>query len=258
MRDGVNKQYIFTNKQGQEEWRCRFCLANYKISGGTGTISDHLKSHGISRDSNEDTRAKNIQLDIARAMETAEGNPQKRRKLVDSDGGALPLNGDVIKVLYVKFISACNIPLRLVECPEFRAFLHYLNEDIDRWLPAAHKTVRGWVLRQFMAEKEKVKAMLCKSKTKIHLSLDIWTSPSNKPIMGVVAYYISGSGVLEHAVLAMKEIEGDHKGKSLAPVVLEIIRDWEIALKLGYIVMDNAPNNDTIMIALSTGTYFVW
>ena len=80
-------------------------------------------------------------------MEGTEENPQKRRKLVDSDGGAVPLNGDVIEVLYVKFISARNMPLRLVECPEFRAFLYYLNKDIDRWLPATHNTVRGWVLR---------------------------------------------------------------------------------------------------------------
>ena len=75
--------------------------------------------------------------------------------------------------------------------------------------------------------------------------------------MGVIAHYISSSGVLAQAMLAMREIEGDHKGKSLAPVLMEVIRDWGIASKLGYIVMDNAPNNDTIMFAFSTGKYFV-
>jgi hypothetical protein len=254
MREGVDKQHVFLNAQGQEEWRCRFCLANYKISGGTRTISDHLKTHAITRDSTTDTRAKNIQIDITTAIESAEANPQKRRKLVETDGGVLSLNGDAIEVLYVKFISACNLPLRLVECPEFRAFLHYLNEDIDRWLPSSHHTIREWVLRQFKIEKERIKATLRNSKTKIHLSLDIWTSPSNKPILGVVAHYISSSGGLEHTILAMEEIEGDHKGKNLAPVLMEVISDWEIALKLGYIVMDNASNNDTMMTALSTGT----
>ena len=51
----------------------------------------------------------------------------------------------------------------------------------------------------------------------------------------------------------MKEIEGDYKGKNLAPVIIEVINDWKLASKLGYIVMDNAPNNDTMMKALSTG-----
>jgi hypothetical protein len=54
-------------------------------------------------------------------------------------------------------------------------------------------------------------------------------------------------------VLAMKEIEGNHKGENLAPVVLEVIREWRIAGKLGYIVIDNASNNDTMMEALSAG-----
>jgi len=218
-------QHVFLNTEGKEEWRCRFCTANYKISGGTGTISDHLKLHDITKDSAQDARAKNVQIDIEKAIQSAAENPQKRRKLTSFDGGSLPLDGDVVEVLYVKFISACNMPLRLVECPEFRAFLHYLNEDIDRWLPSAHKTVRGWVLRQFEIEKEKIKLQLENAKTKIHLSLDIWTSPSNKLILGVVAHYISNSGVLEQVVLAMKEIEGNHKGENLAPVLMDVIRD---------------------------------
>jgi hypothetical protein len=148
--------------------------------------------------------------------------------------------------------------LRLVECPGFRAFLHYLNKDIDRWLPSTHKTVRGWVLRQFKIEKDKIVLQLENAKSKVYLSLDIWTSPSNKPILGVVTYYISNSGVLEQVVLAMKEIENNHKGENLALVLLEVIRDWGIACKLGYMVMDNTSNNDTIMQALSISTYFIW
>ena len=125
-------QHVFLNDNGKEEWRCRFCSTNYQISGGIGTISTHLEWHGITKESKAEARAKNIQADIQKAMELAAENPQKRRKLVASDGGSLPLDGDIIEVLYIKFISACNMPLRLVECPKFRAFLHYLNEDIDR------------------------------------------------------------------------------------------------------------------------------
>jgi hypothetical protein len=68
---------------------------------------------------------------------------------------------------------------------------------------------------------------------------------------------ISNSGVLEHVVLAIKEIKGNYKGENLALVLIDVIRDWEIAYKLGYIVIDNASNNNTIMQALSTGTYFI-
>ncbi len=59
-------------------------------------------------------------------------NPQKRHKLSAFDSGSIPLDRDVIKVLFVKFISAYNMLLQLVKYPEFRAFLYYLNKDIDR------------------------------------------------------------------------------------------------------------------------------
>jgi hypothetical protein len=145
------------------------------------------------------------------------------------------------------------MPLRLIECQEFRTFLTYLNGDIDHWLPSRHDTVQTWVMCQFGIEKEKTKIQLQNSKTKIYLSLDISTSPNNKPILGVVAYYISDFESLEHIVLAMKEIEGKHKGENLALVVMAVIRDWGIGEKLGYIVMDNASNNDSMMQYISEG-----
>jgi hypothetical protein len=89
-------------------------LANYKITGGTRTIADYLETHDIKSTSSADARARNIQLDITKAIESAAENPQKRRKLTDFDGGSLPLDGDVVENLYVRFISACNMPLRLV------------------------------------------------------------------------------------------------------------------------------------------------
>ena len=89
------------------------------------------------------------------------------------------------------------------------------------------------------------------------MSLDIWTSPNSKPILSVIAHYISDLGVLEHVVLAMKEIESNHKGENLALVLMDVIFNWEIAVMLGYIVMDNASNNDTMMQSLSTSMYFV-
>jgi len=51
---------VFLNTDGKEEWRCRFCIANYKTSGGIGIISDHLKTHDITKDSTAEARAKNV------------------------------------------------------------------------------------------------------------------------------------------------------------------------------------------------------
>lgn len=95
-------------------------------------IKTHLEGyHGIKEDSPIDTRVKNVQIDIEKAMELTSKHPHKRQKLNDLDSGSQSLDRDVIKVLFVKFITACNIPLYLVECWELRAFLTYLNSDVD-------------------------------------------------------------------------------------------------------------------------------
>jgi hypothetical protein len=226
MRATEDIQEVFYNAEGKEEWRCRFCTQNYLLSGGNHAIKKHLTiQHDIYEDSPVDKKVKNIQIAIQSAITSAMANPQKRKKLVDSEGGELPLDGGTLEVLYVKFIATCNIPLRLVENPEFRAFLSYLNQDVDRWLPTEHSTIRTWIIRRFEIEKSRIKIRLRNAKTRIHISLDIWTSPNNKPILGVVAHYIAADRVLQRSVLAMREIEGAHDGANLAPVVMDVISD---------------------------------
>jgi hypothetical protein len=70
-------------------------------------------------------------------------NPHKRRRVGDGEGVSIQPN--VLKILWVNVLAACSLALRLVSVPQFRAFLSYLNSDIDTWLPSSHNTIRNWV-----------------------------------------------------------------------------------------------------------------
>jgi hypothetical protein len=50
--------------------------------------------------------------------------------------------------------------------------------------------------------------------------------------------------------LALKDVIGDHSGENLAKAVIEVLKEWEITSNLGFFVIDNASNNDTIMRAI--------
>jgi hypothetical protein len=254
MRGTDDMETIFKNQKGEKEWRCRYCMTDYQLSGGTSNIEKHLsKIHELFEDSPKDKRAKNQQIVLDQAMASAESNPQKRRRL-NYDEATTDINPDVLEVLYVRFISACNQSLRLVECPEFRALLAYLNRDIEIWLPDSHPTIAEWVKRQYHIEKGVKKQRLHAAWSKIHVSLDMWTSTNNKPVMGVTATYTAEDGALETITLALKEVIGVHEGKNLASVFMEVIKEWEIASQLGFFVLDNAANNDTMMQYISLGT----
>ena len=71
----------------------------------------------------------------------------------------------------------------------------------------------------------------------------------------MIGHYISDTGNLQHSVLALKELNGTHSGQNQAESIMEVINDYGIASKVGYFVMDNASNNDTMIKALSHCMY---
>ena len=152
-----------------------------------------------------------------------------------------------------RFISRCSQPLRLVERDEFREFIEYCNPDTMSWLPKCHTTIGKWVERQYTAHKKRVQRNVKEAVSRVHVSCDLWTSTNNLPILVVVFHYITKKGKVRQTVAAMKEVSRSHTGTNLADVVMGVIKEWGIQDNLGYFMMDNADNNDTMMrdIAIS-------
>ncbi|KAF5981722.1 ribonuclease H-like protein [Fusarium bulbicola] len=161
--------------------------------------------HGLPKGALRTAKVTTIRTILEQARAAAEENPRKRRRLNDKSGDSI--DPDQLEVLYVRFITACSLPFRLVECPEFRALLAYVNNDIDTWLPDTHKTIRKWIMRQYEDQEEKVKQRIQSAKSRIHISCDLWTSPNSLAILGVVGHYVTEDGQLEHHILALKDID---------------------------------------------------
>jgi hypothetical protein len=87
----------------------------------------------------------------------------------------------------------------------------------------------------------------------IHVSCDLWTSTNHLPIIVVIFHYVSKSGAVHVTVAAMREVSGSHNGRNLADVVMAVVKEWKIQNKLGYFMMDNAENNDTMMKEIGLG-----
>jgi hypothetical protein len=81
--------------------------------------------------------------------------------------------------------------------------------------------------------------------------VDLWTSPNYLAILRVISHYISESRDLEQAVLSLLKLDGLHSRANMAGCVLKIIKDYGIASKVGYFMMDNAESNDTMMVAIA-------
>ena len=245
----AGKYDVIRNHKGKSIWQCRYCLKEYVESGGTAIITGHLKEHGIIISSTQETRTASIQSNIADAFHKAEQTNHKRRCL--SNIAACDLDPAVLEQLYVQWITTCGVSFRMATLAEFRALLHYLNPEIDNWLPNSSPTIRAWTMRTYVAQQERVKREVQLALSKVHFTVDLWTSPNALAILGMIAHYTSESGQLEHSVLALRELDGKHSGHNIAGCVMQVINDYGIASKVGYFMMDNADNNDTMMEALS-------
>jgi hypothetical protein len=170
-------------------WKCKYCSESwgkaYRLNGGNTAIKVRLKSHGINEDS---PRAKRQQSVIDSAQKEGQTHPQKRPRLNDHPG--TDINGDTLEILYVRFITACNEPVRLVECQQFRDLLYYLNKQVDNWLPASHNIIREWVLRQYTIRKDIQIQRLQSALSNIHIMTDLWSSPNQLPVLGISAAYV--------------------------------------------------------------------
>jgi hypothetical protein len=56
--------------------------------------------------------------------------------------GSSVIDGSLLEVIYIRWITACSIPFRVVEVEEFRALLLYLNPTIDNYLPSSHNIIQ--------------------------------------------------------------------------------------------------------------------
>ena len=118
-------------------------------------------------------------------------------------------------------------------------------------LPSSVSTIHNWIIDAYATQKEVVVQQLHAASRLVHKTLDGWTSCNNWALLGVISHSLRDSGIPGHMVLGLREIEGTHDGENLCSVLIQILSEYNIWSKIGYFMMDNASNNDTMLEAFS-------
>lgn len=114
-------------------------------------------------------------------------------------------------------------------------------------LPRDGDTIRNWILQEFKTRQKELVTALQTSKSMVHFSFDLWTSPNYQSILGIVGHYLSARGKNITILLGLRRLMGAHLGANMAEQVIRIIKDYDLIKKMGYFVLDNATNNDTCL-----------
>lgn len=146
-----------------------------------------------------------------------------------------------------------HIPFSKVDSVEFKKLIGIGMPSLT--VPMSRNSLRNWAGEQFAIEKDKVKAILQASASKIHLTFDGWTSPNGKAITAVVAHFVQptpGGYRNQALLLGMKRMKGRHGGREIGQVLVDIVKDYEFGHMLGVFNCDNVSANDeAIRYALS-------
>jgi len=208
-------------------------------------IATHLKkTHELFNIQNEQ-KAVNQQRSILTCLVRGKENDYKRRRDTDFDRATF-------EQLLVWWVCWCSLSLSVVEQTEFQALLSFLNDSIIKCLPKSHNTLREWIVRTFEHEKQRIMQALQSAYSKIHFTVDLWTSLNTKALMGIIAHYIAENGALRQSVLSLRELKGQHTSVNQAGLIFSVLEEYGILSKVGYFMMDNASNNDTMIEELST------
>ena len=221
-------------------WYCYLCEQQHRqqelpTSGnGNTTALDHLESiHQINRKTGEFKPAKK---DLSQSSIIDFNNIStlvfKRRF-------------DKFKELLIRWIVYCHIAFFQIENVYFRELLFYVFPGLTTLLPKARLVIRRWIKEAFDARKERLRLDMEEAHSNISISFDLWTSPNYRAILGCVAHFIDKKGKRRTAVLALRELVGEHSGENMADVLLHIFNDYKISGQIGYFMADNASSNDT-------------
>jgi len=211
-------------------WMCQRCHdagknVLYSINSTTHA-SDHLRDvHQVAEEGSVLSRASNQTT-----------SPRSRGVQIDFVQ---------FKDLLVRWTSTMHISFSQLEYESFRNLLLYLNPEISSHLPSSGNTIRNWILEEFKRRQDQIKKELSLSKSLVHFSFDMWTSPNFLAMLGITAHHVSHTGEAKDCLIGLKRVIGSHSGENMAQSIIAVIEKYGLKDRLGYFMLDNAKSNDT-------------
>jgi hypothetical protein len=228
---------------------CKYC--NHAPYQSTSSFRNHLSTqHDIHVDGEVNHLKKSTQEQLQALYDKAN----------ESGSDLQPLEAQILKRVLKKsvitsgliaMIAVENLSFRLVESAHFQAFCRTLNPEVGAELYSAHAQVSDGIGKSYLHLKDIVQRKLQSSLSKIHISLDIWTSPNRLLFLAVCAHFVEPeSKKLAKALLQLRSVPS-HSAKDQLDALREILEGYQIAQNLGVIIGDNVSANDKLARLIS-------
>ncbi len=252
VRADIYSQISILSVNGCEYFKCNTRPQRYKCSAGTKNIRDHLlKRHGWTsltgvqnKRKRENERIKDVVKRMGPAVE--ERRNAFRKKLLSES-----LDKETLEYLFVLTVILCDHHFNLVQNHTFPTWLEYVNSAANDFLPNSCSTIRARMMSLYEEGQRRIYLVLQDALSSIHISYDVWTSPNDLEILGIVSHLTNEERRLQALLLALVKVERAHTGKQVDAHIFMVLDQYHIKDRLGDSVMDNATSNDRMLTSIS-------
>ena len=239
-RDGRNKI-----------WYCSMCEWD---SASLISARAHLgKRHGIQVQVGEVGAKRLRQERFTNIINTLGDSKQVEREEQEEKILREAINRKAFNEALVQLITIRNLPYNAASWPELHALLMTVNYTAEEVAINAVGTIPKLIEQSFVVHREILKSKLQNSLSKIHFSIDVWTSPNHRAFQAIFAHFIDAdTRELQKALLALPELPS-HGGEDQAAAFLQVAEQYNILGRIGYICGDNHGSNDEMCRLISEG-----
>ncbi|KAF7801664.1 zinc finger BED domain-containing protein RICESLEEPER 2-like [Senna tora] len=140
-----------------------------------------------------------------------------------------------------------DLPYSFVEYRRIRELLKLLNPVVKH---ISRNTATSDVWKFHLYQKDMLKKCMAKSRGRICLSSDCWTSYTTEGYICLTALFIDDSWKLNSRILSFCKMEPPHSGVELARKIFSCLKEWGIDRKIFSLTLDNASANDSMQCIL--------
>ncbi|KAF6518454.1 hypothetical protein HZS61_002532 [Fusarium oxysporum f. sp. conglutinans] len=231
-------------------WLCKYCHIRGHhhtalfSSESTTSVIYHLKhQHKL-----EDFR---YQAALSNPFSMAKGTTNPTSYL----GGRRSVFNDLqFKDDFIDWVIDLDLTFRQVTHQRTHEIFTNHLEDIGKILPKSPSALSNWIKEKWVGDAGRRVWLMEKlhvATSKIHISVDAWTSEEGTNYLAVVAHFLDESHKLQTALLDLPPLKGPHSGENLAKALSKVIDFYDISTVIGFFMMDNAGNNDTCIQELA-------
>jgi hypothetical protein len=242
-----------THENGKLRYPCKYC--DYNKPNATNFrlhLSNHHQVNPPKRSSDRTTPKDGAIQNLLLLYDNLKAKNQTQAlQEFDSELLQRVINRDAVKQCLVDMIVVQCLPLSIVERDEFRRFCLSLNPEANTLIPSSHNTIKSWIQQSFDSKKDIVRKTLQSAKTRIHLSIDVWTSPNTHLVFAVCGHFINIDDQLQTILLGLRTIDGHAGEVQFEQALLPVLEEYQIIQRVGALMGDNSTTNDTLCRTMS-------